>query len=241
MPHVAQSFAGAASGGQSTQANFTGRQEDVFNGAVGAISAAQGHVTWQQPPSAAKFLIGYKNFWTTGGVVLKYDGDLAVQPANASDVTARFSLKLQWNSYIPLGLTQVLAVIVLAMTNYAVAAFAFLLMIVGVGWTAWAASNSVPQKVLELLLKNMHSGATAPAPQQARPAPQAAAQPAPQPSPAPQTPAPQAAPAPAQAAAPSTDTATIVEQIKQLAGLRDAGAITNEEFEAKKAELLSRI
>ena len=33
----------------------------------------------------------------------------------------------------------------------------------------------------------------------------------------------------------------IVDQIKQLAGLRDAGAITVQEFEAKKAELLKRI
>lgn len=240
MPNMGQSFAGAASGGQSTQASFTGRQDDVFSGAVGAVTAASGHITWQQPPSAAKFLIGYKNFWSTGGVVLKYDGDLSVQPASATDVAVRYTLKLQWNSYIPLGLTQILAVIVLAMTNYAVAAFAFLLMIVGVGWTAWAASNSVPQKVLEQLLKNMHAGATAPA-QAAAPAPQPP-RPAPQPAPVQQPAAAQPAPQPAPAAAPAaSDTAAIVEQIKQLAGLRDAGAITNDEFEAKKAELLSRI
>jgi len=241
MPQMARGFAGAASGGTSSQANFTGRQEDVFNGAVGAIAATNGQVTSQHPPSAATFLIGYKNFWTTGGVVLKYDGDLSVQPASATDVTARFALRLQWNSYIPLGLTQVGAVILLAMTNYAIAAFAFILMIVGVAWTAWAASNSVPQTVLALILKNMHSGATAPVqaapvPQSPRPVPQAAAQPTPQPAPAPV-----AAPVPAPAVAASADTATIVEQIKQLAGLRDSGVITNEEFETKKAELLSRI
>src|SRR6185295_10526400 len=61
MPH-AQGFSSAASGGQSTQVNFSGRVEDVFTRAVGAIGAAHGQVTWQQPPSAAKFLIGYKNF-----------------------------------------------------------------------------------------------------------------------------------------------------------------------------------
>lgn len=45
-----------------------------------------------------------------------------------------------------------------------------------------------------------------------------------------------AAPAAAAPAAPS-----IVEQIKQLGELRDAGLITPEEFEAKKADLLSRM
>jgi hypothetical protein len=42
-------------------------------------------------------------------------------------------------------------------------------------------------------------------------------------------------------AAPAVDASVIMEQIKQLAGLRDAGALTPEEFEAKKAELLKRI
>ena len=42
----------------------------------------------------------------------------------------------------------------------------------------------------------------------------------------------------ASAAAPAPDP---IEQIKQLSGLRDAGAITDAEFEQKKAELLSQI
>jgi hypothetical protein len=33
----------------------------------------------------------------------------------------------------------------------------------------------------------------------------------------------------------------ITDQIKKLAELRDSGAITNEEFERKKAELLDRM
>lgn len=45
-----------------------------------------------------------------------------------------------------------------------------------------------------------------------------------------------AAPTPAPAAAPD-----ITVQLQQLAGLRDAGVLTAEEFDAKKAELLARI
>jgi hypothetical protein len=36
-------------------------------------------------------------------------------------------------------------------------------------------------------------------------------------------------------------TSNIFDQIKQLAGLRDAGAITSEEFDSKKTELLKRL
>lgn len=54
--------------------------------------------------------------------------------------------------------------------------------------------------------------------------------------PAQQAPAAPAAPAPA-AAAPQAD---IAAQLQQLAGLRDAGVLTEEEFSAKKAELLAR-
>ena len=48
-----------------------------------------------------------------------------------------------------------------------------------------------------------------------------------------------AAPAPAQATpAPSAPADTTVEQIKQLAGLRDQGILTEEEFSSKKKKLL---
>ena len=43
------------------------------------------------------------------------------------------------------------------------------------------------------------------------------------------------------AAAAAVDTADPLVQIKQLAELKDAGAITVEEFDAKKAELLDRL
>jgi len=48
------------------------------------------------------------------------------------------------------------------------------------------------------------------------------------------------APAPAAAAAPSSS-ASIPEQLDQLAALRDRGVITAAEFEAKKAQLLDRM
>lgn len=47
--------------------------------------------------------------------------------------------------------------------------------------------------------------------------------------------------APAAAATPSAPAPAVPEQIAALAQLRDSGAITNDEYEAKKAELLRRM
>jgi hypothetical protein len=51
--------------------------------------------------------------------------------------------------------------------------------------------------------------------------------------------APAAPPAPAEPAAPSGD--ALIEQIRKLGELRDAGILTPEEFESKKADLLGRL
>ncbi len=51
-----------------------------------------------------------------------------------------------------------------------------------------------------------------------------------------------AAPAPAPAAAsspPANDMGAMLEQLKQLGELRDAGILTPEEFDAKKAQILA--
>lgn len=51
---------------------------------------------------------------------------------------------------------------------------------------------------------------------------------------------PTAAPAPAPALAPQSG-GTPVEQLRQLAELRDAGILSEEEFTSKKAEILARM
>jgi multidrug transporter EmrE-like cation transporter len=220
---------GFSSGGASKQATFGGTAQDAYGQATRAITATGGEIMWQQPPGAAKFLLGYKNIWTTGGIVLKYDGDLQVLPAGPGQVTARFALKLQWGSAVPLMLVQVFAVIIAAMFNFYIAAFALILIIASVAYTAWNAASGVPDKVLEQIIKHLQGGA--PAPSYTPPAQHYTPAPA----------APQPAPAPAPAPAGGGDASAIMEQIKQLGSLRDAGVLTPEEFETKKAELLKRI
>ena len=54
----------------------------------------------------------------------------------------------------------------------------------------------------------------------------------------PAAPAPEAEPAAPEAAAPEADVDTQLEQVKQLAALKDQGILTEEEFSAKKAQIL---
>lgn len=239
MPQMARGFTGGSGGGASQQATFTGEPADAYGQAVNAINTMGGQVLWQQPPTSAKFLLTKKDSWTTGGLAMKYDGDLQIQKSSPTQTTARVSLKLQWGSFVPLALTLLAFVFVMGMFNIYFAVYGLFIMGILVGYSAWQVSSQLPDKMLAQFFQTL-SGAPA-APQQQRGGFQP--QPAPQPPsftppPAP-TPAP--TPAPAPVAAGGGDAAVIMEQIKQLGGLRDAGVLTPEEFEAKKAELLKRI
>ena len=81
---------------------------------------------------------------------------------------------------------------------------------------------------------------SAPAPAPAAPASHEAAPPAPAPTPAPSAPAPQQ-PSPMAADSPSVSSDDVFAKLERLAGLREKNIITEQEFEAKKAELLSRL
>jgi hypothetical protein len=264
MPQLPRSF--AAAGGPTQQATFSGEPQDAFAQALRAIAATGGETTWQQPPLSAKFVIGKKDFMNTGGFTIKYDGDLQVQKTGPGQTTARFTLKINWGSYVPLGATTVIVLLILSLSNYYFAAMGLLFMVAILVYSAWAVSSQLPEKILKEIIHNLQGGGLGPAAQAQASAHTPPARPTPAhpivapPTPSTPTPSPPASltPAAPTTAAPTTaapttaapaasttpaapDTATIVEQIKQLAGLRDGGVITVEEFEAKKAELLKRI
>ena len=160
---MARGFSGGAGQGQTKQATFSGSPQDAYNQAISAVQKSGGELLWQQAPQAAKFLLSHKNVWTTGGVVLKYDGDLQILPAGPGQTTARFALKVQWNSVIPLIVLQVIAVVFAALFNYAIAAFFLILVVAGVAYTAWNASSGMPDKLLDGIIKNLQGGGPAPA------------------------------------------------------------------------------
>ncbi len=242
MPQMMRGFSGA-SGGNSKHANFSGSAQDAFNQALNALNAtnttSKGTVTsqiiWQQAPLAAKFETVCKSAWSTVGFPIKYDGDLQIQQTGPGQVSARYSLKVQWGSAVGLILLQGVMVIIAAMVNPYIFAFALFLIIGFMGITAWSVASHLPERALAEFIKNLQGGAPAPSfatHQNHAPPPAYTPQPA--------TPAPSPTPAPAPAPS-GGDSATIMEQIRQLGSLRDAGVLTADEFEAKKAELLKRI
>ena len=239
MPQMPQALRPAASsGGTSKQATLNGAPHEVFARAMQALGAQGAEMTWQQAPQGAKFVLPRKSTWSTAGTTLKYDGDLQITSASPSQSTARIALKIQWGSALPLLALQVASVVVAAMFNYYFATFALILIIGFLAITAWNVSSAIPEKAINDLIRVLNGGApvAAPAPAPAYSAPVAAAAP-PAHAPAPAAPA----PTPARVAPTQAEAAAVIEQIKQIASLRDAGAITPEEFEAKKKELLSRI
>ena len=219
-----------------------GEPQDAFAEATRAVTASGGVVTWQSPPLSAKFTLGKKNLWTTGGLTMKYDGALDVQSTGPNEVTARVSLKMNWGSFVPLAATQVVCVIILLTTAPYYASFGLLLLIAGLAYSAWQVSSALPEQALKDVIKAIQSGATGGGAtgggaRFTSPPPQSPPNPPP-PSSAPSS----ASPTPsADAPHQSAGALAIMEQIKQLASLRDAGALTPEEFDAKKAELLKRI
>lgn len=243
---MARGFSGT-SGGASKQANFNGSAQDAFTQAINALNATSTSsngaissvVSWQQPPGAAKFETVAKSVWSTLGFAIKYDGDLSVQPSAPGQVTVRYGLKVQWGSALGLILTQGALVVFAAMVNPYVFAFAIFLIIGFMGFTAWNVASGMPEKMLQQVLKHFSGTPAGYAPQTYTPPTQPNAPPPVPPPPAAAV-APAAAASPA-AAAPGGDSAVIMDQIKQLGSLRDAGVLTQEEFDAKKAELLKRI
>lgn len=230
IPQMPRGFSGG--GGANQQATFNGEPADAYGQAINAITAMGGQVLWQQPPTSAKFFLPKKDNWTTGGLTMKYDGDLQIQKSSPTQTTARVTLKLQWGSFLPLALTLLAFVFVMGLWNIYFAVYGIFIMAILVAYSAWQVSSQLPDKLLADFFRTL-SGAPA-SPQAQRSAPQPTFTPPPAPTPTP-------TPAPTPAPTSGGDASAIMEQIKQLGSLRDAGVLTAEEFETKKAELLKRI
>ncbi len=223
---------GAGTAGASEQATVNGVPEQVYQSALQAIAAQGGQIVWQNPPQGAKFVYGFKNLLYTMNMTVRYDCDLSLSPMAAGQQAVRLNAKVDWGSAMGLLVVNGVLTILAAMLNPLLMYYMLFIGIIVVLGFWWSMSKSIPTRIAKQIFAAMGAGPTQ------------AFQPAPAPYAAPSAPAYQPPPMPAappQAAAAADPTTAIVDQIKQLAALRDAGAITPAEFEAKKAELLSRI
>ena len=99
------------------------------------------------------------------------------------------------------------------------------LLVEGQGWAITVPVNPKKGKQAREFAARINAAASAIVPVAPGLIPQAPPAPAPEPPPAPATPEPP----------------DVLEQIRKLAELRDAGALTDEEFNAKKSDLLGRL
>ncbi len=232
---------GASASGSQGQTQLALGPDAAFQAALQAIGAAGGQVLGQDPPRAARFRMVRKSALATFGIGVVYEGDLTLQPLGAGQVNVAVSLRINWSTVYPIMLIGGVFALMTLIFPYGLGILGVLLIGLATAYTCWQLSSQTAEGFIRQILANLGgTPVAAPAPVHVAPPPPFAPPPAP-------TPPPAAAPSPVVAAPPPAppheedDPDEIMDQIKRLAELRDAGALTPAEFDAKKSELLSRI
>jgi hypothetical protein len=192
---------------------------DAFGYTRDALQAAGAALGAQSPPAHIAFSLTHRAF-ETGSLEAVMPGRalIAEAPDGKATVTLSIDPATQFILYAAgIGLVALLfgGLLFGSMEN-----LWFLIVLGGEAWLFWCVFSKWPSDVLAILDARMRSSNSV-----------SAAVPPP------------AAPVftPGAPAPPSANAADIAEQIRHLAELRDQGHITQEEFDAKKAELLKRI
>ncbi len=211
---------------------------DAYTIMSNALTAQKGRVVSGQSPSGGTFSIVYNSIWTTLATPVKFIGEFSVRPNGNSGSTVSYSLKLDYNSLVAfVGI--VLALVVLLVVSQGMGAGIFILAVgaINVGYSLWSLSGPTTAKIMDNIAQHLQNAAAAqPAYAPPPPAPPVTPPPAPAPGPSPGF----------SASGPSAPASAlqhdeIIKRLKSLSELRDIGAITQEDFDAKKTELLAQL
>ncbi|HJW41837.1 MAG TPA: SHOCT domain-containing protein [Rhizomicrobium sp.] len=201
--------------------NVAMAQTDAFEFVRGAVQAAGAVLGAQTPPSGLAFALTRKDS-DTGSIDVTMPGRavIAVAPEGASTVTLAIEPATQFVVYaLGIGLA---ALLFGSFFFGGLNGLWFLLVIAAEGYLFWSVFNRWPAEALAVIDAKMRASPSvtggAPVVQPAAPIF----------SPPPQT-------------TTAADAADIADQIRRLAELRDQGHLTQDEFDAKKTELLKRI
>jgi hypothetical protein len=201
--------------------NVAMAQADAYEFTRGAIQAAGAVLGAQTPASSLSFALTRKDS-DTGSIDVTMPGGavIAVAPEGTSTVTLAIEPATQFVVYA-LGIGLV-ALLFGSFFFGGLNGLWFLLVIAAEGYLFWSVFNRWPSEALAAIDAKMRASPSvtggAPVVQPAAPIF----------SPLPQT-------------RTVADAADIADQIRRLAELRDQGHLTQEEFDAKKTELLKRI
>lgn len=255
MGGMGASMAGASFDAQSVAPMG---QRETFDHIVRTLPNVDAQVLGQQPPSSIMVEVSAKKL----GMNSRYRGMITLAPQGAQATVVQVKLGVDWGSTVPTLIMMAIFFVVMTMTSsmsiytIGMAGWYPILGVLALAITAWQFSSQFPKQVANTLLSRLSGGAAPANTSNASgfkmpnmggggfkmPANDGAvggfkmpgaggfAQPQPAPAQPPQPVAPQPA------AEPSP-----IEQLERLAKLRDAGVVTTEEFEAKKAEILKRL
>jgi hypothetical protein len=235
---------GMAGAGFDAQSVAPMGQREAFDHIVRTLPNCNAQVLGQQPPSVVMVEAVDKKL----GMNARYRGTITLAPQGPQQTVVQVKLGVDWGSTIPtFGLLVGLAVVTAMISasniyTMQMAGFNMLLGFLAVAFTAWSFSSQYPRQVANGLLAKL-SGGVAPAPSGGFKMPNMNGGGFKMPNIGGGAPfAQQQPPRQAQAAAPQAAAEpSPIEQLERLAKLRDAGVVTAEEFEAKKAEILKRL
>jgi hypothetical protein len=196
---------------------------------LGGLPGTEVHQDFGNQQLRAK--VAYKDFIATAGLVIKVDTTVAIAPAGPGQCNITVTTKVDGHSTNRLWLLMAGCALFLIVTGgffWMQRAF-FAALALGLGW--WIINTRPGARITEALFNDIKSNAGRL--QSAPPAPQAPLDNAP---PAPKETAPVVPDAPV-----TLTEDQVFERIRKLAELRDADAISKEDFEAKKQELLAQI
>jgi len=197
---------------------------DAYEYTRGALQAAGAALGAQTAPTNIDFALIRKET-DTGSIVVTMPGRavIAAAPEGASTVTLVIEPATQFVAYA-LGIGLV-ALVFGGFFFGGLSSLWFLIVIAAEGYLFWSVFNKWPADALATISAKMRASPSV-----------TGGAPLVQPT------APIFTPPPASSATPAAATAAdIAEQIRHLAELRDQGHLTQEEFDAKKTELLKRI
>ncbi len=244
-----QRFGMAGGGAAPTSINVSINAADAYEAVMTKVRQDDVEVEREQPASNARFVVNYKDFANTSWMKVKYNGELTVVETAPDQSSVKLSLALNWGSMVPLIISGVAIGILAGMFNYMIMPFMFFIIVGMVAFQIWICTSKIPNKLKDKWQKDlprvtvtgpagpsMHSpNVHVPAPAPVTPKPT---------QPKDTTVAPKVeTPEPVDSPTPSTEPAkpSLVDRLKQLNELRQAEAITQEDYDEKKAEILRQL
>ncbi len=236
----------ATPGVKSAQALVALPPDAAFTAAITQLSMARYPVTWQMRPTSARFEFDYSNFWHTSGMKVRYEGSFSIAPVGPNQSQVQVELAPVSSSLTSLYVGFGVGGAILACVTAVVSGWGWIGLFMTLAATAASIyfsyvrfTDTTPTEEAKKLVARICAG-------QAPPLPGAEAQPfqspPPQQDPPPRTYSPPPPPPPQpQSGGPAASSDVLVEQLRKLTQLKDAGLLNQSEFDAKKADLINKI